>query len=415
MSNHPLSQLLARLEAERRVWVRAAVVQIDTAWSIALLELTLGAPPPTWRRTQWRYPRAIFSSSTPKGTTVAGLLLRGRLPLRPPTTVFSIGDWVNREWRESRFVGIYEPLEWPSIVWTARFANETGQVLHGELVARGAPAFLSFDEAALAFFGVPRSPNRRFGSSELVVREQRLAARIDGVRIRPTEVFVAVSGNVMGGATVTLGGDGGPSKRLTARSHEVRLPLVSPLGTGSWVALHRDEELLDQRILDPSWRALDVEFELEPQTRVEVLLSRGEGPEIEFKQQLPDSDPRGAMKTVSAFANGGGGVILFGVSDEGAILGLKDQDLRKAVDRLTTLIGDHVRPRVHFAPELVTINDMPVLAVTVDPGQEPPYGVGTSDRNLVYYVRRGATSSPASPAEIRAFVRAGMPMPATRG
>lgn len=121
------------------------------------------------------------------------------------------------------------------------------------------------------------------------------------------------------------------------------------------------------------------------------------------------------MKTISAFANDGGGVIIFRVDDEGQIVGIGDEHPRRAVDRLATLISDWTRPPADCSPEIVELDGASVLVVSVPPGGEPPYAVGTSDRKLVYYVRRGATSAPARPSDIRdAAVHARIPT-ATQG
>jgi hypothetical protein len=151
VSNHPLSDLVARIASERRVWVRAAVVKQDESWTLAVLEVTLGGAPPRCLHAQWRYPRAVFAATNPAGATVARWLGSGRLTLRPPTIVFSPGDWASRDWRESAAASMYEQLGWPSLVWMLRPVGPASLVLHEELVARDAPAFLSFDEAALAW------------------------------------------------------------------------------------------------------------------------------------------------------------------------------------------------------------------------------------------------------------------------
>jgi ATP-dependent DNA helicase RecG len=148
--------------------------------------------------------------------------------------------------------------------------------------------------------------------------------------------------------------------------------------------------------------------------RPRSLISRGEGPTIEFKRQLPGTDPQGPTRTISAFANGGGGVIIFGVDDDGQIVGIGHEDARRAVDRLATLISDWTRPPVDCSPQIVEFDGASVVVVSVPPGREPPYAVGTNDRKLVYYVRRGATSAPAQPSDIRAAVHARIPA-ATQG
>jgi hypothetical protein len=86
------------------------------------------------------------------------------------------------------------------------------------------------------------------------------------------------------------------------------LPLSAALGEGAWLALHRDHELLDRRILDPRCCGKDFDVEIDAATRLEMLVVGGERANIEFKRELPGRDPSGVMKTVAAFANGAGGL-----------------------------------------------------------------------------------------------------------
>jgi hypothetical protein len=170
---------------------------------------------------------------------------------------------------------------------------------------------------------MPSRPNRNFSGREIVVRQQDRRARIDHVLLRPTEVVVKVSGEQLHHTSLTLGGAAAaPTRLLSQRTREVHLPLTAELGSGAWLALHRDRELLDRRILDPAWGGKDFEVEVNASTRVEMLISHGEQATIEFKRQLPGNDPAGVMKTVAAFANGVGGSILFGVEDDGEIVGI---------------------------------------------------------------------------------------------
>jgi hypothetical protein len=283
--------------------------------------------------------------------------------------------------------------------------DSSRQPVHDELVAADAPAFINFDHAAGAFFGTPPVPNRNFSGRELVVRQQDRRARIDSVRVRPTELVVTVSGEQLRGTALTLSGRDGASMPLSSRRKEIRLPAPAGLGPGAWIALHRDEELLDRRILDPAWGGRDFDVELDASTRLEVRISGGETETVEFKRELPGSDPRGVMKTVAAFANGAGGILLFGVEDDGSAAGLGDGYTRKTVDRLTNLITDWIRPLPNFELEMTEVAGAGVIAVNVAPGGEPPYGIGTSERDIRYYVRRAGTTFPATPADVRAFVQ----------
>lgn len=406
MESTSLDRLIDRLRAETRVWVRAAANRPDDSWRLTLLEITIGAAPTGWMRRRWQYDRAVFLATAPSGATVADWIARGRIPLRPPTVRVDLSEQVHVERRESRFGGIFGPLDWPSVVWALRVNNDLRQMLHEELVADDAPAFINFDHAAAAFFAIAPSPSRSFAGSELIVREQDLRARIASVRVRVDELIVTVEGYNLGGTRLTLSGETGASRKLTRRSREIHLPFDPADARGAWLALHRDRALLDRRLLDPVSAHPDIEVEVEPATRVEALISRGEGPMIEFKQQMPTSSPQSIMKTVAAFANGAGGTILVGVHDEGHIVGLSGQDPRGDLDRLTALITDWVRPPAPFTPEIADVKGATVLIISVIPGAEPPYGVGTTDRQLRYYVRRGATSLPAAPADLRTLLGA---------
>ncbi len=185
--NRPLSDLTDRLREAPRVWVRLATNRPQDDWQVSLLEVTLGEAPPGWKRQRWSYERAVFVASAPAGATVARWLERGRISMKPVSLAIAPGDRAQVERRQSRFAGIFQALPWPSIAWTVNVRDEATQMLHDELVADDAPAFLTFDLAATAFFRVPPSPSRSFSGREFVVREQDLRARIDSVRVRPTE------------------------------------------------------------------------------------------------------------------------------------------------------------------------------------------------------------------------------------
>jgi hypothetical protein len=421
MQNLPLSALIDRLEAERHVWLRLAASRPEDDWRLTALEVTIGDCPPTWRRQRWFYPRAAFIASTPAGKTVAGWLTRGRISLRPLALRVDLSNSVHVERRYARFDGVFEALPWSTREWRVNVqGDESNHPLHDELVASDAPAFFNFDLAAAAFFGLPPATNRSFSGRELMVREQDQRARIDSVYVRPTEVVVTVSGCELTGTYLTLGGDGSPRKRLSQRTCQVQLPAPSGLAPAAWLALHRGHELLDRRILDRSWGGKDFEVEVDASTRVEVLISGGERGNVEFKQQLPGSDPRKVMKTVAAFANGVGGNLVFGIEDEdNAIVGLGDACSHRSMDRLTNLITDWVHPLPDFHIEMAEINGHGLITLKVAPGTDTPYGVGTDTRDMRYYIRRAASTFPAMPYDIQAVVRSRMPkdelrFPATR-
>lgn len=128
--------------------------------------------------------------------------------------------------------------------------------VQGELVAADAPAFLSFGKAALAFFSISRTPNRRFTSPEIVCASSSYRRANGAVTIRQAEIVVAgrrqrAARNDAQSGRCRLGRQA-PD---LAGTNQVRLPISAPHA--------------------PPNR--NVEGEVVLATMVQVLVSRGEG------------------------------------------------------------------------------------------------------------------------------------------
>ena len=85
---------------------------------------------------------------------------------------------------------------------------------------------------------------------------------------------------------------------------------------------------------------------------------------IEYKQTLTQS----YLKTVSAFANYGGGKIYFGISDQGETVGLDDPV--KAALNMENQINDNIRPHPDFEIEVREDN---TVILSVKKGKDTPY------------------------------------------
>ena len=72
-----------------------------------------------------------------------------------------------------------------------------------------------------------------------------------------------------------------------------------------------------------------------------------EATEIDYKETLEIKKPKSWLKSVSAFANGIGGSLFFGVADDKTIVGLDDPQL--AADKITEIIREKISP----VPEIV--------------------------------------------------------------
>ena len=126
---------------------------------------------------------------------------------------------------------------------------------------------------------------------------------------------------------------------------------------------------------------------------LEMLIAQGEGLEVEFKVRLP-SQLRLA-RSVCAFANSIGGVIIAGVDDQGHVVGLEAPDeTRQALHACL----DHIEPRPDIAVAEIMLADTRLVCCTVAQGENKPYQVVSSQGGQVF-IRAGASIQPVAKAK----------------
>ena len=74
---------------------------------------------------------------------------------------------------------------------------------------------------------------------------------------------------------------------------------------------------------------------------IEIYKLIGEATAYDKKQMLEIKRPKSWLKSVSAFANGEGGTLIFGISDDDQIIGLADaeSDAEKISEEIKTRVG----------------------------------------------------------------------------
>jgi len=116
---------------------------------------------------------------------------------------------------------------------------------------------------------------------------------------------------------------------------------------------------------------------------VKQRVAQGEDSITQFKRE-----PIGVAKLaaeLTAFANAEGGVIVFGVSDDGSVIGL-DAASKKTLNReLSNAANDNVRPPVYPRTEYHSIDGKQILLVHVPEGVSKPY----SDKSGNYWLKSG--------------------------
>jgi ATP-dependent DNA helicase RecG len=146
--------------------------------------------------------------------------------------------------------------------------------------------------------------------------------------------------------------------------------------------------------------------------RLPALCAAGEHQKLEFKQQLP-IQVRDLAKEVAAFATSGGGLILLGVRDDGAVIGIPEGDKVPARDGISqriagicAVIDPPVRPKLRWA----VMDGRVVLGIDVPAGGQPLYYVDHRP-----YIRHESISRPAKPSEVYEAVKAHSPEPVDDG
>jgi len=125
----------------------------------------------------------------------------------------------------------------------------------------------------------------------------------------------------------------------------------------------------------------------------ELLIS--EATEYEFKQALEIGKPKSWLKTVSAFANGLGGSIYFGVNKQGKPEGV--EDIQKISEKVSQLINTKIEPMVYVNMTPYDVEEgRKVFRLEIKPGPMTPYYY-SSDGNKIAYVRLGEESVQAPP------------------
>ncbi len=102
------------------------------------------------------------------------------------------------------------------------------------------------------------------------------------------------------------------------------------------------------------------------------LLAAGESEALEFKTSLADS--RRIIETIAAMATRGGGAVLIGVRDDGAVVGAHLGEGEQ--DRVVQQVLGNTDPRVHVALDTPVVDGKTVLRITVPPGDGPHLAFG---------------------------------------
>lgn len=130
----------------------------------------------------------------------------------------------------------------------------------------------------------------------------------------------------------------------------------------------------------------------------------GEATAYDKKQMLEVKRPKSWLKSVSAFANGEGGTLIFGVSDDDQIIGLADAE--KDAERISEEVKSKLDPVPAINLEYKDVEGKKLVLLHVYPGQETPYYY-IGDKQRLAFIRVGNESVTADRIQLKSLVLKG--------
>lgn len=124
----------------------------------------------------------------------------------------------------------------------------------------------------------------------------------------------------------------------------------------------------------------------------------------DFKVMLEEKKPKSWLKSVSAFANGLGGSLFFGIDNDGIVKGL--EDVQHVCEAISSRIRDYMDPlpEVEMIPH--DIDGLHILQLKVNAGHYTPYYY-VGDGQRIAFVRVGDESLPATAEQMVRLVLKG--------
>lgn len=130
----------------------------------------------------------------------------------------------------------------------------------------------------------------------------------------------------------------------------------------------------------------------------------GEATKYDKKVMLEVKKPKSWLKSVSAFANGVGGVLIFGIADDDSVVGIND--VKKAME----VISEQIKVKMDPTPEVLLkehlVDGKEIVTLEVYRGEETPYYY-VGEGNYTAYVRIGNESVMATATDLKRLVLRG--------
>jgi len=134
---------------------------------------------------------------------------------------------------------------------------------------------------------------------------------------------------------------------------------------------------------------------------VRQICAGGEGRQVEFKRGLPG--PVKTARSLCAFANTRGGMLLVGITDKGRVYGV--ENAREVVRSLREIARQHVSPPLAVQVVAIPVGGERVVCCSVPLSPDRPHRLLREDGTEELVVRAGSSNRRASGATLEALRR----------
>ncbi|MGN0099159.1 MAG: RNA-binding domain-containing protein [Candidatus Methanomethylophilaceae archaeon] len=121
------------------------------------------------------------------------------------------------------------------------------------------------------------------------------------------------------------------------------------------------------------------------------LIAKGEGISMEFKESLPAESTKW-LKTVVAFANCYGGMLIVGVTDAGKVVGVSGDSAFTILDSMVSAVCDSCYPQIPMSTSVQDLDGKSIIILEVFPGNNGPYHIKSLGEKEGTFIRVGGTS-----------------------
>lgn len=129
--------------------------------------------------------------------------------------------------------------------------------------------------------------------------------------------------------------------------------------------------------------------------KISELIQQPEGRTIEFKESLPKKSD--LNKTVVAFANDAGGVLILGIKDKPRkVVGVSENDLIELEEQVSSLIHDSCKPSILPDISFQNIDGRYIIVILIAKGSTPPYYLKSKGQKNGTYIRVGSSNRKAT-------------------